>query len=118
MSDLVEIDATGAIRTFHTAGINISKAMPKLVARLVFKGEEFMKDPNVTPYKTGRLRGGIHGHPTIYPISLAANVTYVWAANIHSRKPRFIERTHEFIIRTFPAESKIIVANALKGMDK
>lgn len=116
VSDTVEIDATGAIKTFKTAGINVHKATQALVARLSFKGESYMKQ--VTPVRTGTLRRSIHAHPTIHPAGVAAGVKYAFAANVRSSKTRFIERTHGYIIRIFPEESNKVIKAALKGMDK
>ena len=116
--DMIEIDASGAIKTFKTAGVNVHKATPQLLARLSFKGESFMKDRSVVPVRTGTLARSIHAYPTVHPAGIAAGVNYAFAANVRSSKPRFIERTHGHIIRIFPHEADLVLKNALKGMDK
>ena len=117
-SDAVVIDATGATRTFYKAGVNVFKATKILLARLMFKGESFVKAPSVTPYRTGTLRRSIHAAPTTYPTQIAAGVNYAFYANVRSKHPRYIERTHGYIIRIFPHESDLVLKNALKGMQK
>lgn len=114
----VDVDISDVIRGFHAVKINVHKAVPKLLARLSFKGEAFMKGGSITPYRTGTLRRSIHAYPTVKPTGLAAGVDYAFAANIHSRKPHFIERTKDYIIKSIPVESDIIIGNALKGTSR
>lgn len=115
---MVEVDISGAVKTFKKAGVNVHKAVPKLLARLSMKGEGFMKQGSITPHRTGTLRRSIHAYPTIHPAGVAAGVNYAFFANVRSRKPRFIEKTKAHIIRIVPHESDIIVKNALRGMNK
>jgi len=112
----VEVDIADVIRGFHAVKINVRKAVPHLLARLSFKGEAFMK-PNM-PWRTGTLRRGTHAHPTVRPVSVAAGVNYAFAANIHSRKPQFIERTKEYIESIIQRESNLVMKNALRGMNR
>lgn len=118
MTEMIEADISGAVRTFHKAGVNVKQAVPKLLARLSMKGEGFMKQTSITPYRTGTLRRSIHAHPTNHPVGIAAGVNYAFAANVRSRKPQFIEKTRNYIVRIAPHETDIIVRNALKGMNK
>jgi len=112
----VEVDISGAVRTFHAAGVNVHKAMPVLLTRLSFKGEGFMK--GAAPVRTGTLRRSIHAYPTVHPAGLAAGVNYAFAANVRSRKPRYIEKTRDYIVQIQPKESDLIIQRALRGMDK
>jgi len=116
MTESLEVDISGAAKTFKQAGINIHQAVPKLLARLSLKGEGVMK--NIAPVRTGTLRRSIHAYPTTRPAGLAAGVNYAFAANVRSRSPRYIERTAEYVIKQIPIEADIIIKNALKGMDK
>ncbi len=112
----VNVDISGAVRTFHAAGVNVQKAVPKLLARLSFKGETYMK--NAAPVRTGTLYRGIHAYPTVHPIGLASKETYAWAANVRSSRPRYIEKTRDYIVRIHKNEADIVIKQALKGMDK
>lgn len=118
MTDMVEVDISGAVKTFKKAGANVHKAMPKLLARLSMKGEGFMKQGSITPHRTGTLRRSIHAYPTTHPVGVAAGVDYAFYANVRSRRPQFIEKTRYHIIRIIPRESDIIIKNALRGMNK
>lgn len=116
MSDAVDVDISGAVKTFYTAGVNVRKAVPQLLARLSLKGEGFMKPE--APVRTGTLRRSIHAYPTIHPAGVAAGVNYAFAANVRSSRPGFIEKTKTHIIRIIPRESNLVIKNSLKGMDK
>ena len=118
MSETIEIDASGAVKTFKTAGVNVHKATQNLIARLSLKGESFIKDRRIVPVRTGTLYRAIHAYPTVHPVGIAAGVNYAFAANVRSKRPRFIERTHAYIIRIFPHEADLVLKNALEGMQK
>lgn len=107
----VDIDVKGTIRALHKANVDVHKAMPAIVARLVSLGETFMKRRCITPWRTGKLSGGIHGYPTIRPTGIAANVTYAFAANVRSKNPGFIERTQNYIEKIAPEETQQVIKN-------
>jgi hypothetical protein len=112
----VDVDISGAARTFRTAGMNEKKAVPTLLARLSFKGESFMK--GAAPVRTGTLRRSLHAYPTVHPAGLASSVKYAWAANVRSRKPRYIEKTRDYIVDIHQDEAHNILKKAFRGMDK
>ena len=112
----VTVDANAAERDLSKLGINVKKALPKLIARLVLKGEGFMKRGDVTPYRTGTLRRGIHGYPTVRPTGIATNVNYAFIANVTSRHPGFIEKTSNYVIDLIPEETQKIIKNILKRL--
>jgi len=114
----IEIDISSAEKTFYKAGINVHHATRTLISRLMFKGESYMKDRSVVPVRTGTLIRSIHAAPTIHPVRIAAGVNYAFAANVRSKRTRFIERTYGHIIRIFPGEADRTLKTALKGMDR
>jgi len=118
MAENIDVDISGAVKTFHKAGVNVSKAVPNLVARLSFKGESFMKQQSITPHRTGTLRRSIHAYPTTHPAGIAAGVNYAFAANVRSSKPHFIERTKGYVNRITKHEADLVLKNALRGMNK
>ena len=111
MTASVDVDST--IKDMKRLGLNVKKEMPKFIARLALKGEDFIKP--VMPHRTGTLIRSTHAAPTLKPNTIATGVTYAFAANLRSRKPQFIERTVDYIEKTLvPQESKIVINNALK----
>lgn len=126
----VEVDIADVIRGFHAVKINVHKAVQKLISRIAFKGEDFMKKPGVAPYRTGTLRRSIYAIPRINPINVSSQmegmeingvpvaVNYAFAANKYSRSPRFIERTVEHMNKIVQQEANIVIKNALKGMNR
>lgn len=125
----ITVDISGAVKTFKLAGVNMHQAMPKLLARLSLKGEDYIKQ--IAPYRTGRLRGSISAYPKVMPRSIGSDMTksglpggtyigvnYAWKANVRSKSPRYIERTVDFVIKQIPIEADIVISNALKGMNK
>lgn len=116
MKELVEVDIASAAQSLKKAKIDTVKAMPKLIARLVLKGEAFMKQRSVIPHRTGTLGRGIHAYPTTYSTEIATTVTYTRIANIRSSKPQFIERTAQHIMSILPKETDIVIDNALRGI--
>jgi hypothetical protein len=114
MKITVNIDA--ANRDLSKLGVNVEKALSKLIVRLVLKGEGFMKRGDVTPYRTGTLRRGIHGYPTVRPTGIATNVNYAFIANVTSRRPGFIEKTSDYVIDLIPEETQKVIKNILKRL--
>ena len=112
MSAKVDVDDT--VRDMRNVGLNISKLMPKLIARLSQKGAAFMKP--ATPYRTGALRRGIHAAPTTNPNRIASVENYVFIANIRSRSPGYIEKTEDYIEKIIPIESDIVIKQALRNI--
>ena len=107
----IDIDVKGTVRALHKANVDVRKAMPAIVSRLVMLGERFMKRSYITPWRTGTLRRGIHGYPTIRPAGIATNVTYAFAANVHSKNPGFIDRTQNYIEKIAPEETQQVIKN-------
>lgn len=118
MKELVEVNISDAAHSLKKAKIDVVKAMPKLIARLVLKGEAFMKQRSVTPHRTGTLGRGIHAYPTTHPTEISTTVVYTNIANIRSSKPRFIEKTAQHILDILPKETNIVLDNALRGMKR
>jgi len=109
----VTVNTASAKRRMTKAGVDVKRAMPTLIARVVLKGETFMKRSDISPHRTGTLRRGIHGYPTVRPTGIAVNVNYAFAANVTSRHPGFIERTAAYIIDIIPEETQKVIKNIL-----
>jgi hypothetical protein len=54
---MADVDISGAQRKFQAAGINVHRAMPRLLARLAGSGERKMK--RLVPVDTGNLKNSI-----------------------------------------------------------
>lgn len=116
-TDPVQIDLSDSVRDLERIGASVDKEMPKLIARLVLKGEGYMKRSDVTPYRTGTLRRGIHGYPTIRSTGIAANVNYAFYANVSSRKPGFIESTTNHVISIVGVETDLMLERIMMRID-
>ena len=112
MSTKIGVDDT--ICDMQKLGLNVSKLIPKLIARLSLKGVAFMKP--ATPYRTGELRSGIRAVPTTNPNHIASGVNYAVIANVRSRHPGFIEKTDNHIEKIIPKESDIMITQALRDI--
>ena len=107
------VDVDDTIRDMRKLGLNVSKLMPKLIARLSLKGEAFIKP--IMPWRTGTLRRSTHAHPTTKPNTIAVGVSYAFIANVRSKRPGFIEATVEHIEKVLvPQEAEIVIKQALK----
>ena len=132
MTTKASVNVNDTIRDMRKLGLNVSKLMPKFIARIIFKGEDFMK--KAAPYRTGTLRRSISGYPKTKPISILTDMTgmkgrktkanpegipigvnYAFVANLYSKKPHYIEKTVDHIEKVLiPQESKIVIKQALK----
>lgn len=137
----VDVDIKGAVDKLKQAGINVNVVMPKIVSRLLMHGERQMKLN--APVDTGYLRGSIYSIQNIkggnkvtpresrfnykVPIyraqaanegAVVASAEYAAEANRRSHRPRYFERTHQYMVSILPVETDLAIKQALKGMDK
>ena len=79
----ITVDASGALEKFKKAKVNVSSAMPKLLAILASKGERYMK--RISPIDTGNLRGSIHGENRIKDAVIWTSANYARYVNDGTR---------------------------------
>ncbi len=114
----IKVNVSGTVRALSKAGVEVHKALPIIITRVVGLGEDFMKRDTITPWRTGTLRRGIHGYPTIRSTGIGTNVAYAFLANARSSRPGFIELTSDYVVDMLPEETRLVIQKKLNKVIK
>jgi len=116
MAETIEVNVKSAQEYLRKSGINVHKAMPRLLGKLAGQGERMMK--RIVPVDTGNLKNSTGSQvfgASGAVISNSANYALFVDRGTKFMKGRFfVERTKQHIIKQLPVETSKIIQEAFK----